>query len=184
MRKIVLTYGLISGAIVAVLIFSSIPLWRQGILTFDNSEIVGYTTMVISLSMIFFGVRSCRDYHFKGSISFWQAVKIGMLITLIASAMYALAWEISLPAIAPDFTERMWQHFLDKAKKESASPEEYNAVAVQVEQWKEWYKNPFLRFALTLTEILPLGIAISFISAAFLRKKPLPPVRESSRSQV
>jgi len=180
MRKIILTYGLISGTIVSALIFSTIPLWRQGIITFDNGEIAGYTTMVISLSMIFFGVRSCRDYHFKGSIGFWQSVKIGMLITLIASVMYALAWEISIPAIAPDFTERIWQNYLDKAKSESADVEAYNATVTQVEQWKEWYKNPLLRFVITMTEILPVGIVITFISAALLRKKAALPVQESN----
>ena len=96
MRKIVLTYGLIAGAIVSVMILGSIPLWNRGILNFDNGEIVGYTTMVIALSMIFFGIKSCRDYHFKGSINFWQGVKIGLLITLIASIMYAITWEFSL----------------------------------------------------------------------------------------
>jgi hypothetical protein len=103
-----------------------------------------------------------------------------MLITLIASVMYAMAWEISLPAIAPDFTERIWQHYLDKAKSESADVEAYNATVAQVEQWKEWYKNPLLRFVITMTEILPVGIVITFISAALLRKKAAPPVQESN----
>ena len=39
----------------------------------------------------------------------------------------------------------------------------------QVETWKEWYKNPLLRFGLILMEIVPVGIVITLISAAILR---------------
>ena len=167
MRKIILTYGLIAGVIVSVM--------NRGILNFDNGEIVGYTTIVISLSMVFFGIKSCRDYHFKGSISFWQGIKIGLLITLIASVMYALTWEFSLSTLAPDFSDKMWQHYIDNAKKESQNEAELNAAVQQVETWKEWYKNPLLRFALMLMEIVPVGIIITIISAAILRKKQVLP---------
>ena len=128
MQKIVLTYGLIAGAIVSVMILGSVPLWNRGILNFGNSEVVGYTTIVIALSMIFFGIKSCRDYHFKGSITFWQGVKIGLMITLIGSLMYVLAWQVSFNFLPPDFTDRMWQHFIDKAKKGAQNEEELNAA--------------------------------------------------------
>ena len=175
MRKIILTYGLIAGVIVSVMIFGSLPLWNRGILNFDNGEIVGYTTIVIALSMVFFGIKSCRDYHFGGSISFWQGVKIGLMITLVASLMYVLAWEISLRSLAPDFTDNMWQHYIEKAKLEAQSETELNAAIQQVETWKELYKNPFLRFGMTLMEIFPVGVFITLISAAILRKKQVLP---------
>ena len=175
MRKIILIYGLIAGAIVSGLMFASWPFWESGALNFENGEFVGYTTMVISLSMVFFGVKSCRDYHFNGSISFWQAVKVGVLITLIASVMYALAWEVSYHTVAADFTEKMWQHYLEKMKSETKNETELKAAMEQMESFKEWYKNPVLRFGITLTEILPVGIIITLISALLLRKKEILP---------
>lgn len=175
MRKIILTYGLISGAIVSVLILATIPLWKGGFVTFENGEFVGYTTMVIALSMIFFGIKSCRDYQFKGSITFWQGIKIGLMITLIASIMYAITWLISLETLAPEFTENLWQAYIDKARAESQNEAELNAALQQVETWKEWYKNPLLRFALTMMEILPVGIFITLISAAILRRRQVLP---------
>ena len=175
MQKIVLTYGLIAGAIVSVMILGSVPLWNRGILNFSNSEVVGYTTIVIALSMIFFGIKSCRDYHFKGSITFWQGVKIGLMITLIGSLMYVLAWQVSFNFLPPDFTDRMWQHFIDKAKSSADNEAELNAALQQIETWKESYKNPFWRFGLTLMEIVPVGILITLVSAAILRKKQVLP---------
>lgn len=175
MRKIILTYGLIAGAIVSALMFASMPFWESGALNFDNGEFVGYTTMVISLSMVFFGVKSCRDYAFNGSISFWQAVKVGVLITLIASVMYAMAWEISYHTVASDFIEKMSQHYLEKMKSEAKNETEMKAAVEQMESFKEWYKNPLLRFGITLMEILPVGIIITLISALLLRKKEILP---------
>jgi len=174
MRKIILTHGLIAGVIVSLMILGSIPLWNSGILNFENSEIVGYTTIVIALSMVFFGIKSCRDYHFGGSISFWQGVKIGLIITVIGSVMYVLAWEIS-QSLMPDFTERMWQHFADDAKKDAQDEAELKAAVEQIETWKQLYKNPLLRFGMTLMEIFPVGILITLVSAAILRKKQVLP---------
>jgi hypothetical protein len=175
MKKIVLTYGLIAGAIVSVMILGSVPLWNRGILNFDNSEVVGYTTIVIALSMIFFGIKSCRDYQFDGSITFWQGVKIGLMITLIGSVIYVFAWQVSFNFLPPDFTDRMWQHFIDNAKSSARNEAELNAALQQIETWKESYKNPLWRFGLTLMEIVPVGILITVISAAILRKKQVLP---------
>jgi hypothetical protein len=69
----------------------------------------------------------------------------------------------------------MWQHFIDKAKNESQNEAELNAALKQIETWREWYKNPLLRFALTLMEIVPVGIVITLVSAAILRKKQVLP---------
>lgn len=177
MRKIIWTYGLIAGAIVAGLMFASMPFWKSGAVNFDNGEIVGYTTMVISLSMVFFGVKSCRDYYFNGSISFWQGMKVGIFITLIASVMYALAWEISYHMVASDFTEKMWQHYLEKMKSETSNEMELKAAIEQIESLKEWYKNPVFRFGMTVAEILPVGIIITLISSLLLRKKEILPLK-------
>lgn len=175
MRKIILTYGLIAGAIISVLMFATMPLWESGIINFDNGELVGYTTMVISLSLVFFGVKSCRDHYYRGSISFWQAFKAGSLITLIASLMYALSWEIAYRTVASGFTEKMTQHYVEKARSEAKDETELRASMQQIEQFNEWYKNPLLRFGMTLMEILPVGIVITLITAFLLRRKEVLP---------
>lgn len=176
MKKIIWTYGLIAGAIVAALLFASMPLWENGTLTFDNGEVVGYTTMIISLSLVFFGVKTCRDHHFNGTISFWQAVKVGILITAIAAVMYALAWEICYQTVASDFTEKMSEHYLEKMKSATNDQAAVEAAVEQMQSFKEWYKNPVLRFGITIMEILPVGIVITLLSAALLRKKEVLPV--------
>ena len=175
MKKIILTYGLIAGAIISGFMYATMPLWENGTINFDNGELVGYTTMVISLSLVFFGVKSCRDQYYGGSISFWQAFKVGLLITLIASLMYALSWEVAYRTVASGFTEDLTQHYVEKAKSEAKDETELRVAMQEIEQFNEWYKNPLLRFGMTLMEILPVGIVITLISALLLRKKEVLP---------
>ena len=59
MKKIVLTFGLISGAILAAMMVLTIPFMEQ--IGFDNGMVIGYTTMVLAFLLVFFGIRSYRD---------------------------------------------------------------------------------------------------------------------------
>lgn len=176
MKKIVIIYGLIAGTIVGGLMLLTLPLWDTGVLNFDNGHLVGYTTMVIALSMVFFGIKSFRDNHAAGSITFGKGVLIGMLITLVASVMYALAWEISYSQMGEAFMTEMTEHYFEEMKNDGATEAE---LVEAREDWlmnSEMYKNPVIRFAITITEILPVGLVITLLSAALLRKKEfLPP---------
>lgn len=180
MKKIIWTYGLIAGAIVAGVMFITLPMWQNGTLNFDNGELVGYTTMVIALSMIFFGVKAYRDNHLNGVITFGKGLKIGMLITLIAAVMYALAWEVSYATVMGDITDKMQEHYISEMKEGGASAEEVEKAKKQFATFAEYYKNPVIRFGMTLAEILPVGIVISLISAALLKRKEFLPVNQTT----
>ena len=59
MKKTVLTFGLISGAILSAMMLATLPFLDR--IGFDRGEIIGYTSMVVAFLLIFFGVRSYRD---------------------------------------------------------------------------------------------------------------------------
>lgn len=175
MKKIILTYGLIAGSIAAGLMFATMPLLQNGTIKYDQGEFVGYTGMVISLSMVFFGIKSCRDNYYGGQITFGRAVKVGLIITLIASLMYALAWEICYHTFASDFLDRMQVHQVEEINNSGGSAKEVEKAVQQIQVIKDWYRNPLLRFGITMTEILPVGLLITLLSAGLLRKKDLLP---------
>jgi hypothetical protein len=170
MKKIVLIYGLLSGAIVGAMFFITMPLYERGVLTMENGELVGYSTMVIALSLIFFGVKSYRDSHLGGSITFGKALTVGLLITLLASLIYAITWEVIYNTMT-DFVKEMGDKYFEKLRAEGTTQAKIDEYAVM-------YENPFIRFAMTLMEIAPVGILISLVSGGLLRKKeflPAPP---------
>ncbi len=183
MKKIVIIYGLIAGLIVGSLMLLTMPLWKSGVLNFDNGELVGYTTMVIALSMVFFGIKSFRDNYNNGTVTFWNACKVGILITLIASVMYALAWEISYANMGEEFTQKMTDHYFNELKTKGASEQELKKAKEDWASFSEMYKNPLIRFGVTLTEIFPVGLVITLLSAGLLRNKKFLAVAESTSNQ-
>ena len=146
----------------------TMPMFEKGTLNFENGEVVGYTTMVIALSLIFFGVKSYRDNKLAGVITFGTAVKVGLLITVVASLLYALTWEV---IYKEDFIQRYNEREVVKMKEEGATEANLQAATKEMEKFAEMYKNPIFRFGITLMEILPVGIVISLLSAALLKKK-------------
>ena len=83
--------------------------------------------------MVFVGIKSYRDQHQKGVITFGRGFVVGILITLIASVMYASTWEIYYNTVASDFMEKYTTSYLEKMKREGASDAE---IAQHARRWK------------------------------------------------
>ncbi|MBT1704787.1 DUF4199 domain-containing protein [Chryseosolibacter indicus] len=175
MKKVVLINGVIAGSIVSIMLLISTPLLKNGVIDFDSGMLIGYASMVLAMSMIFVGIKTYRDHYKSGVITFLQGFKIGILIALVAAVIYATTWEFYYNLAASDFTEFYTQHYLDKMKSEGASEAELSQALKEMENFNATYKNPVLRFAITLTEILPVGLIITLISAAVLRKRQILP---------
>src|SRR5215216_8002011 len=104
MKKIVLTFGLISGALLSAMMLATVPFIDQ--IGFDRGVIVGYTTMVLAFLLVFFGIRSYRENVGGGYISFGRALGVGLLIMLISCVCYVVTWEIVYFNFMPDFAEK------------------------------------------------------------------------------
>ncbi len=175
MKKIILTYGLIAGVIVSIMLLVTQPLFRNGTLNIDNGVYVGFGTMIIALSLIFFGIKTFRDQHLQGTITFGKGFQVGILIALIATLIYASTWEVYFNFFAPDFMEWYQQCQVDKMVKDGASETEIAKAQEEMVGLAEMYKNPFLRFGFTMMEIFPVGLIITLVSAGVLRKKEILP---------
>jgi len=184
MRKVTLIFGLLSGAIISMFMILGLVLFETGVMTTYFSELVGYGTMVIALSMVFFGIKSYRDNYQNGAIGFWKGFQVGLLISLIASLMYALTWETymqSRPASAATFMEKYTESVINKMKEKGASGDNIEQEIKKMDNMMKLYRNPVFRFGMTILEILPVGIVITLISAALLRKKELLPAHHLER---
>lgn len=174
MTRIVLIFGLISGAIAGLLMWILMYVVNSEAVNFDNATILGYATMIIALSMIFFGIKSYRDNN-GGKIGFWRGVQIGILISLISAVCYAASWEIYYPKIGQEFIQKYTTYYLDKMKAGGASEAEVEKASKEMNDFGEMYKNLVVRFGVSMSEILPVGIIVTLISAALLRKRQPPP---------
>ena len=174
MKKIVIVFGLITGALAGGQMWLLMNAVNTGAINFDNGAVVGYATMIIAFSMVFFGIKTYRDSH-GGRITFLKGLQVGILISLIAAFCYAACWELYYPKIGDEFMQKYTTYYLDKMKADGASDAEIEMARVEGEQFVQLYKNFFVRFAFSLIEILPVGIIVTLISAGLLRRRELLP---------
>jgi hypothetical protein len=168
MKKTILTFGLISGAISSVMMVATVPFADR--IGFDKGAIVGYTSIVLSFLLVFFGIRSYRDNEGNGQISFSKAFAVGISITLISCVCYVVTWEVLYYNFLPDFLDKYGAYMVEKAKASGASAAAVQVQVEQVRKYKEMYANPLLNAAMTFIEPFPIGLVITLISAAALRR--------------
>jgi hypothetical protein len=174
MKRIVLTFGLISGAILATMTAVMIPLCMSGVVDFDQSEIVGYTSMVLSFLLVFFGIRSYRQNVGGGAITFAKAFKVGILITLVACAVYVISWEIVYFNFVPDFADKYAAHTINRMRAKGATTAAIEATRQEMVRFKELYANPIINIGITFLEVFPVGLVVTLVSAGILGRKARP----------
>jgi len=178
MTRIVIVFGLISGAIAGALMWLLMTFVQSDTINLDNAVFVGYATMIIALTLVFFGIKSYRDNN-GGRITFLKGLQIGILISLISAVCYAVSWEIYYPKVGDEFMQKYTAHYLDGMKRDGASEAEIETARVESEKFMEMYKNLPVRFAFSMIEIMPVGIIVTLVSAALLRRRDLLPATTS-----
>lgn len=169
MKKIVLTFGLISGAILSATMLLAI-LFKDAI-GFDRGEIIGYTSMVLAFLLVFFGVRSYRDNVAGGTVGFGRALAVGSLIALVASLCYVATWEVIYFTIAPDYLAKYQAHMLETARAGGASAEAIARKKAEMAHFAQLYRNPAINAAMTFLEPLPVALIMALVSAGALSRK-------------
>lgn len=169
MKKIVLTFGLISGVISSAMMLATVPFMET--IGFDRGLIVGYTSIVLSFLLVYFGIRSYRDNVAGGSVSFGRAFSVGLLITLISCVFYVATWQVIYNTMMPDFYEKYERQAVKEAKASGATEAEIQAKQKEVLRYRELAKNPLINAAMTFVEPFPVGLIITLVSAGVLSRK-------------
>ena len=177
MKKTVLTFGLISGALSSLMMVATVPFLHK--IGFNKGLVIGYTAIVLSFLLVFFGIRSYRDNVGSGQITFSKAFAVGISITLISCIFYVVTWEILYFNFLPDFMDQYGALLMEKLKASGASAAAIQAQLEQIRKYKEMEDNPLLNAAMAFIEPFPIGLAITLISAAVLRRKPQPQPAQS-----
>ena len=170
MKKIVLTFGFISGAIMSALMTAIMVFAHQT--NPSNGMILGYTIMVLSFLLVFFGIRSYRENVGNGYISFGRALGVGFLIMLISCACYVATWEVVYHKVMPDFSKKYMAQSIERVRASGKSPQQIETEIARMKSMMELYNNNiFFNMAITFLEPLPVGVLMSLVSALILRKR-------------
>ena len=171
MRKTVLTFGLIAGGMLSLVLAVTYPFHDQ--IGFDKGLYVGYTSMVAAFLLTYFGIRSYRDVVGNGTVGFGRALTIGALITVVASACYVATWETIYFGFGSgrDYLAKYSEYMAQKEKAKGTSQAEIDKKVTEMKQFAETYNNPVVNSAVTFLEPLPVGLLIALVSAFALSRK-------------
>jgi Protein of unknown function (DUF4199) len=174
MTRIIFTYGIIGGLIVAAGMLLGMFAVPDGGMA---GMAVGYLAMLVALSMVFMGVRSYRDTIGGGVIRFWPALGLGLAIALIASLFYVAMWEVYMWQTDYRFMDVYVAGAVADMREQGKSAAQIAAFSAEMEAFKAQYAQPLFRMMITLSEIAPVGVIVSLVSAAVLRNSRLFPAR-------
>jgi uncharacterized protein DUF4199 len=170
MTNTIIKYGLISGALISLMMMLTIPFHDR--IGFGTSGLlVGYTTMVLAFLVVYFGVRSYRDTVGGGTVRFGRALAVGVLIAALSSLCYVATWEVMYFKFMPDFMDKYSAHEVQQARASGASEAQIAARKAEMDKLAVMYKNPVYNSALTFMEPLPVGLTVAFISAGVLSRR-------------
>ena len=169
MKRIVLTFGLIAGVILAGTMLATLPF--HDAIGNDGGLLVGYTSMVLAFLLIYFGVRSYRDNVAGGRVGFLRALGVGALIALVASACYVATWEALYFGTKSDYIEKYQARELEKARQSGESEAQLAAKAAEMKTFAEMYRNPLFNTVITFMEPLPVALVIALVSAGILSRR-------------
>ena len=126
MKKSIFTFGLISGVIASLMMVATVPFMEH--IGSDYGYVLGYTTIILPLLLVFFGVRSYRDNVAKGQITFGKAFLVGLAITVISCLFYVATWEIIYFNFMPDFMDKYGAHVIQQMQASGATAAAAKAV--------------------------------------------------------
>lgn len=170
MKNTVIKYGLY-GFITAFALFFIALYFGQG-LSFKTQELVGYASMIISLSFVYFGIKHYKNHELNGQISFKTAFVIGALISLFTAIGFGIMDIIYVTKINPDFAEQYLEYefnLLDA--RTDLSLDEIKFEKLSLQKQSEAYGNPIILFFIMTMMVFVIGVIISLLSALILHKK-------------
>ena len=179
MFRDILKYGLISGLIVGGIDFAMFTAMADEH-DFQNGMLIGYTIMLVALTAVFIGIKRHRDLQLGGVIRFWPAFGMGVAISFIAAVFYVLSWEASQAVTGGDFAAAYSNFVLEQARAKGESAAEIARMSAELAQFKVQYANPVWRLPMIFTEIFPVGVLVSLVSAMLLRRPGFLPARRTA----
>lgn len=152
MKNTVLKYGVFSG-LTGFTIFISHLVFAD-YFSYSTLEVLGYISIFLSLSFIYFGIKHYRDHINNGLISLGRAVIIGLLISTLAGIGMSIADYIYTKFLNPNFFDDYNQMLIDEGR----SDEVFEMTSIM---------GALFMFAI----VMVIGFMISLLSGFILKRK-------------
>jgi uncharacterized protein DUF4199 len=169
MKKTVILFGLVSGAVHLAMTALTIPFIYSH--RFATSTILGYTAVLLSALFVFFGIRAYRQRVPDRRMTFGRGFAVGILITVVACLFQVVTFEILYFKVLPDFGARWADSQVERAREKGGSPEEIAAAEKNAQMFKRLFDNPATNALVNFGTTFPIGLVAAGVSAAILRRR-------------
>lgn len=163
----ILIYGTIAGLIVGAVAFGTAFVWDGA--SSAGGMAFGYATMLLALSAVFIAIKRHRDEEGGGVIRFWPAFGLGLGVSAVAALFYVIGWEAAMAVTDKDFIGVYTAQMIEQKRAAGASASDIAEYSVEMQAFARQYRNPLYRMPITFSEIFPVGVLVSLVSAALLR---------------
>lgn len=158
-------YGLIYGGIG---IGISLLTYGLGIEKDDSVQsIIRWVNIALPAVMIFLGIRARRDEEGNGFISFGSGFSAGMIIASISAVITGIYTYLYMTVLNPGIVTYIKMKQEEELVKRGLSDSEIEQVSGNMDMWT----SPGMMTLYTVVGILLLGLVISLISSAILKKE-------------
>ena len=157
------------GLITAIALFL-LALTFGSDMSYTAQEVLGYLTILVSLSFIYFGVKHYRDKVNHGVLSLPRALAIGMLIALLVGIGIGFADYIYTKFINPEFMTDYLNYTL-KTMENNLSPEEFAVKKTEVETQMQSMGNSLALAFIMFATVVVIGFLVSLLSGLVLQRK-------------
>lgn len=178
MIKNIIKWGVISGVVMAAFFLTTHLLYTKDFKpeTWDTGVVLGYSSIIIALTAIFFGIKSYRDKFSAGKISFTKGFILGSGISAISSLVMGIYVYLLFTVIAPDLGDKMTNAYREKIKTSGETEEVIKKELAEYDIESEKMKYPYQRSLFTFVIIFPVGVVMSLVCALILKRKQAIPV--------
>lgn len=169
--KTIFKYSFWAGMVIVFFAFINIFFIDMKPENFDTAEVVGYTSMVLSMLLIFLALNEFRQQQPNQQVSFKKAMQIGLAISAIAGVLFGIYNWVYVSFVNPEFMDQYFNYYIENIRNSGDSQAQIDAHIQQLEAEKAMFQSPIIQFiTMFMTEFL-IGLVISLIAALIESKR-------------
>lgn len=158
-------FGIILGG---ALMFISLLFYALGMDKNETvSKIAGIFNIILPAIITFLGIKALRDENQNGFITFGQGFSCGMVISIVGAAISGIYSYLYFVVINPGMVTYVRMKQEEEMLSRGLSESEVEKMSGTMEMWT----TPGMMAAFAVIGMIVLGLVISLIAAAILKKE-------------
>ena len=164
--KIALKYGLITGLLSCGWVLTEYVLGFHN----ENIEQGQYSqlfAMSIPIIMLYLGIKEYREEELKGTLSFTEGLKTGVVICLVSALITTVFMVLYQHVINPEFWNANIEYQKNKLYERGLDDDQ---IEISMMWMEKMYNSPFMYLIMFISSVF-MGAILAMIISLILRKK-------------